>query len=389
MRHIAILALILMNSSLANMARGDELGGGVLSSNVNKFATDLYRNLPADGNLICSPLSAFGAMAMTSEGARGKTAEEMSMFGGGSGRLLASLESPIADFQLHIANAIWAQTGFDIRPEFRDLLSKEYGGDCFNLDFSDSAAAGGRINAWVSDQTSGKIRDLFSPGSLPQSTVLVLTNAIYFRADWELPFSPNRSELGDFHIPNQADPARRMMMHEHGSFGILRGDDFDALELPYKGGKMGMLIVLPKSNDGLKVVESKFSGDFLNRVVAGLQARFVQVSIPKFSMTWQASLKGALESMGIRRAFSNGDADFSGISESGRLFISDVVQKTYISVDEKGTEAAAATGVVMQPTAVPMPQAVFVADHPFLFVIRDRESGAVLFAGRVVDPGIK
>jgi serpin B len=382
MRHIIVLALILMISNLADMARGDEV-------NVNKFATDLYRNLPGDGNLICSPLSAFSAMAMTSEGARGKTAEEMSMFGGGSSRLIAGLESPSEDFQLHIANAIWAQTGFDIRPQFRDLLSKEYGSDCFNLDFSDSAAASGRINVWVSEQTSGRIQDLFSPGNLPQNTLLVLTNAIYFRADWELPFSANQSALGDFHVPRQAEPAQRMMMHEHGSFPIMRGDEFDALELPYTGAKMGMLIVLPKSNDGLKVLESKLSGNFLNRVVAGLQPQFVQVSIPKFSVTWQASLKGALESMGIRRAFSAGEADFSGIDGNGRLFISDVVQKAYISVDEKGTEAAAATGVIMRPTAVPMPQGVFIADHPFLYIIRDRESGAILFAGRVVDPGAK
>jgi serpin B len=382
MRHIVSLAFILMISNLANMARSDEVS-------VNTFATDLYRNLPADGNLICSPLSAFGAMAMTSEGARGKTAEETSMFGGGGWRMFADLESPSEDFQLHIANAIWAQTGFDIRPEFRDLLAKEYGSACLNLDFSDSASASGRINAWVSDQTSGKIRDLFSPESLPQRTVLVLTNAIYFRADWESPFSSNRSALGDFHIPNQTDPAQRMMMHEHGSFPIVRGDDFDALELPYKVGKIGMLIVLPKSNDRLKALESKFSGDFLNRVVAGLQQQFVQVSIPKFTMSWQTSLKSELESMGIHRAFDPNEADFSRISEGGRLYISDVVQKAYISVDEKGTEAAAATGVVMQPTAVPMPQAVFIADHPFLFIIRDRENGAILFVGRVDDPGTK
>ena len=285
MRRIVVLALILMISGLANTVRGDE-------TSVNTFATDLYRNLPADGNLICSPLSVFAAMAMTGEGARGKTAEEMSMFGEGS-RTIAGLESPSEDFQLHITNAIWAKTGFDIRPQFRDLLSKEYGSDCFNLDFSDPSAASGRINAWVSEQTSGKIQDLFSPASLPQSTLLVLTNAIYFKADWELPFSANASALGDFHVPKQADPVQRMMMHEHGSFPIMHGDEFDALELPYKGGKMGMLIVLPKSNDGLKAVEAKLTGDFLNRIAAGLGPQFVQVSIPKFTMSWQARLKGA------------------------------------------------------------------------------------------------
>ena len=175
-------------------------------------------------------------------------------------------------------------------------------------------------------------------------------------------------------------------MHQHGSFPVMRGDEFDALELPYKGGKIEMLIVLPKSNDGLKAVESKVNVD---QVVAGLQPQFVEVSIPKFSFAWQSSLRSVLESMGIRRAFDAGEADFSGINGSGRLFLSDVVHKAYISVDEKGTEAAAATGAVMMPTAIPMPRAVFIADHPFLFVIRDRSSGAVLFAGRVYDPGVK
>jgi serpin B len=385
MRHIISLVLGLMISSMANMAWGDD-------SDANRFATDLYRNLPADGNLICSPLSVLSAMAMTSEGARGKTAVEMSVFGGGdrgTTHLLAGLESPSADFQLHIANAIWARTGANILPQFKDLLAKEYGSACFNLDFSDSAAASGRINAWVSEQTNGKIPDLFSPESLAKSTVLVLTNAIYFHADWESAFSPDRSALGDFHIPNQADPARRMMMHQDGLFPIMRGDQFDALELPYKGGKMGMLIVLPKSNDGLRAVEAKLTGDFLNQIVAGLEPRFVQVAIPKFTMSWQDSLKSALESMGIHRAFDPNEADFSGMDGSGGLFISDVVQKAFVAVDEKGTEAAAATGVVMRPTAVPMPQGVFIADHPFLFFIRDRNSGAILFAGRVVDPGTK
>jgi serpin B len=352
----------------------------------------LYLHLPDDGNLICSPLSIYSAMSMTSAGARGKTAQEMSMFAGSNpdvGRLIAELEASRPDFQLHIASALWAKSGFKILPEYQNLLSMDYGCACFSLDFSDTAAASRRINDWVAQQTSGKIPAIFSPGSLPASAMLVLTNAVYFHADWELPFLPQRSAPGDFHVPNQADPVQRMMMHEHGSFSIMHDDQFDALELPYQGNTMGMLIVLPTSSDGLKALESKLSADFLDHVVAGLQPRFVEVSIPKFSFAWQTDLRAALMSMGIRRAFDAGEADFSGIDGSGRMFLSDVVHKAYVSVDEKGTEAAAATGAVMMPTAIRRPQDVFIANHPFLFIIRDRSHGTVLFAGRVSDPVAK
>jgi serpin B len=386
MRQIAISAIVLTVCAFAVRAAGaNELPA-------NRFATDLFGHLSKDGNLICSPLSAFAAMSMTAVGARGSTAREMAMFdqaGSGVGNLIAGLEAPSDDFELHVANAIWVQSGFKVSPAFQKDIMQNYRSACFNVDFANSLAACGSINNWISAQTNAKIPELFSPGTLPPDARLVLTNAIYFHADWEMPFSPGRSRLGDFYIPNQPEPAQRMMMHEHGSFPIMHADQFDALELPYKGDRISMLIILPKSRDGLKSLEAGFSPDLLSRVAGGLNNEFVELSIPKFSFDWQSSLRAPLEAMGIKKAFNSTEADFSGISDSQPLFISDVVQKAFVSVDEAGTEAAAATGVLVMPTAVRASEGRFDVDHPFLFVIRERENGAILFTGRVIDPGMK
>ena len=178
-------------------------------------------------------------------------------------------------------------------------------------------------------------------------------------------------------------------MRRHAVFPFMHGDQFDAVELPYKGNDVGMLILLPNSVDGLKALEARFSDKLLNDVTAGLGPQFAQVTIPKFTFAQQASLPTVLEAMGMRQAFSSGEADFSGIDGKADLFLSDVRHKAYVAVDEKGTEAAAATGAVMMPTAMPpMPSVTFTADHPFLFLIRDHRSGTVLFIGRVWEPGL-
>jgi serpin B len=363
----------------------------------NQFATDLYAGLSsAQGNLFCSPLSVYGALMMTSAGARGGTAAEMSAVlhtppgdaHAAVGKLLGQLQSADADFQLHIANALWAQSGFNCLPAFQNVLSSDYRCDYFNVDFSSPAVASRSINDWVERQTSGKIAELFPPGTLPSGAKLVLTNAIYFHADWQSPFSPDATAPREFHVPNQPQPQQRPSMRRRGVFPFMHGDQFDALELPYKGNDVGMLILLPNSVDGLTALESRFSNKLMNDVTAGLQPQFAQVTIPKFTFTQQASLPPVLEAMGMRRAFSSGEADFSGIDGKSDLFVSDVRHKAYVSVDEKGTEAAAATGVVIMPRIMPpKPSVTFTADHPFLFLIRDHRSGAVLFVGRVWDPG--
>ncbi|MGA2441700.1 MAG: serpin family protein [Tepidisphaeraceae bacterium] len=400
MRYIILLGMALLACPAAGAAWADQALATqqpTAADAANQFTADLYARLSsAQGNLFCSPLSVYGALMMTSAGARGGTATEMSAVlhappgdaHAAVARLLGQLQSADANFQLHIANALWAQSGFKSLPAFQNVLSSDYRCDYFNVDFSSPAAASGTINDWVSRQTSGKITELFPPGTLPSGAKLVLTNAIYFHADWRSPFPPDMTAPREFHVPNQPDPQQRPSMRRHGVFPFMHGDQFDALELPYKGNDVGMLILLPNSVDGLKALESRFSDKLLNDVTAGLQPQFAQVTIPKFSFTQQASLPPVLGAMGMRQAFSSGEADFSGIDGRADLFLADVRHKAYVSVDEKGTEAAAATGAVMMPTAMPpMPSVTFTADHPFLFLIRDHRSGAVLFIGRVWDPG--
>jgi serpin B len=365
---------------------------------VDRFALDLYGRLSSGrGNLIYSPLSVYSAMMMTAAGARGQTAREMSTALGvadvsspeahaAAGLLLGQLQKSDQDFQLHVASALWAQNGIKCLPAFQDLLRNDYHTDFMAIDFRDALRASGAINDWVSAQTAGKISQLFSPEALAPDTRMVLANAIYFKADWLSPFSPDYTHDGDFHVNGQDAAQPRLMMHKSGFFTFAQNDQFQAIELPYKGEKLAMLILLPRAIDGSGKLESNLSAKFLDELAQGTEQGAIQVAIPKFKFSAQFGLAAKLKEMGMAAAFTSGQADFSGIDGRPDLFISDVEHKAYISVDEKGTEAAAATGVTMSPTAVFMPRMTFKADHPFLFMIRDRNSGAILFLGRVEDP---
>jgi serpin B len=391
MRHMVLLGMVLVACG-GGVARGDDGGNtAVNSTELNQFGADLYRQIAAQsGNLLCSPASVYSALAMIAEGARGDTAAEMRKVLGaydknGAG-IMAALERPVGDFELHVANAIWAQNGFACLPEYQAKLVRDYKCGYFNVDFMYPAVAGRSINDWVSKETSGKIGELFPPGSLQRSAKLVLTNAIYFHADWRTQFSPGRTGPGDFHVEGSADVQQRPMMREHEEFPFMHGDRFDALELPYKGGQIGMFILLPHAVDGVNDLETKFSRKVLQDVVDGVKPEFAEVTIPKFTFDSGVDLPTALKAIGIQRAFET-SADFSGIDGRADLYLSDVKHKAFVAVDEQGTTAAAATGGVMMPTAIAVPKVVFTADHPFLFLIVDHRSGAALFVGRVEDPG--
>jgi serpin B len=399
MRRIFLLmmALVAWGAAVGRAADGGPPGPGDVSMKeaaaLNGFGLELYGHLPAGGNLVCSPLSIHEAMGMVAAGAAGPTADELgrvlrtAQAGRGDGligRLLRSADA--GDFQLHVANALWASPQFNCLDSYRKILGDRFGADFFNVEFANSLAASQTINRWVSVQTSGKIAELFSPGMLPAATRLVLTNAIYFHADWDLPFDPDKTAPRDFHVNGQAAAAPRKTMRQSGSFAFGHGENFDALEMPYHGGSMSMLILLPRAADGVSALESRLSAKLLRQIESGMQKQFVEIEIPKFSFSSQAKLPDVLEAMGARLAFQPGQADFSGMDGKRDLFLSNVVHKAYVAVDEKGTEAAAATGGIMMPTAVPLPAAVFRADHPFVFIIRDVYSGAIVFMGRVMDP---
>jgi len=362
------------------------------------FALDLYRRLSAGvGNLFFSPFSISTALAMTYGGAHGATADEIatalrSPFGQhrlhpAFTDLLRQIKGKSQGLELSLANGLWAQRGYEFRDSFKNLVKSHYGAELRELDFSAAAEACGIINEWVERQTHGKIRDLIGRGMLGPLTRLILANAIYFKGDWARPFGKDQTKDAPFRTPKQKVTVP--MMYQLTDFGYLETDGFQVLELAYDGRDLAMLVFLPRKVDGLPQLEKSLSSENLRTCLAGLRTRPVHAYLPRFRTTSAIILNEALSEMGMRLAFDDSAADFSGMTASERLFLSLILHKAYVDVDEKGTEAAAATAVLItgsafRPLEVPIP--VFRADHPFFFLIRDRRSGSILFLGRVTNP---
>lgn len=366
------------------------------SESVNRLAFDLYQKLAAqnDGNLFFSPYSISSALAMTYGGARGNTAEQMNNvlhFGGPNVTHPAfpHLRNTLADIekkggvQLSVANALWPQQDYSFRDEFLDLTKKQYGSEVRPVDYtSDTEGARRLINSWVEDQTKDKIKDLIGEGVLDSLTRLVLVNAIYFKGDWASPFDAEATHDAPFHLTEEKS-VQVPMMSQKADFAFAETDDFEALELAYEGDDLSMLILLPSNGNTLGSLEQKLSPDTLS----GLPFRKQElvVNLPKFKLESSFDLGGTLQQMGMKDAFS-GAADFSGMDGTRELFISAVLHKAFVEVNEEGTEAAAATAVVMKLRSVPAPPRQFTADRPFLFCIRENTTGTILFIGRVMNP---
>jgi serpin B len=370
----------------------------------NAFAVDLYDRLSAQpGNLFFSPESISTAFAMTYAGAHGQTATEMaSVFHftlpperlhPAVGALLAGMNAPHQGYALSVADALWAENDENFLPAYLKLVQTNYGAGFHPVDFKsapDSVRA--TINQWVEKQTNDKIQNLLGPGSVTPLTRLVLTNAIYFKAAWADQFSKNATEDADFHLP-PAKTIQAPTMHNRGGYYYLKGPSFQALLMPYEKDEISMLILLPDNVDGLPALERSLTAANLEQWTQALgYAHEVIVSLPRFQITQQFELSSTLEGLGMKTAFDPNSADFSGMTGDKSLVISAAIHKAYIDVDENGTEAAAATAVVMEmatampPQYAPPPPIIFTADHPFLFLIRDNASGAILFMGRVTDP---
>jgi serpin B len=366
----------------------------------NQFALDLYRQLAArDGNLFLSPFSISTALAMTYGGAEGKTAEEMGSvlrFPFGRERLhpaFAALLKEVKsgewqDYQLNVANGLWAQRDYAFKEEFKSLVKTNYGAELRELDFAAAAEEARQlINAWVEKQTQGKIEDVIGPGSITALTRLVLANAIYFRGRWADPFREQATENAAFRVTPQQEVTVPMMRRQE-EFEYLETGSFQVLRLVYKGGNLSMIVFLPRKVDGLPEFENSLTTDKLAGWLTKLDWREVRVFLPRFRVTSAFTLNEVLSAMGMQQAFDAKAADFSGLTGGKDLFLSLVIHKAFVDVDEKGTEAAAATAL-LAPTAAarsPLPPAVFRADHPFLFLIHDQRSGSILFVGRVTNP---
>lgn len=363
-----------------------------------EFALSLYAQLGSQaGNLFFSPLSLSTALAMTYAGARGQTAAQMAAvlhFPADQQRLHSAFatlskdlhaESETQGYQLHVANALWGQKGYRFREDFLLTTKTHYGAGLQEVDFRTAAEEARKtINAWVEQQTKDTIKDLIPPGVLDALTRLVLTNAIYFKGDWLSPFMKPLTKEEDFKV--SADRQLTvLLMHQTGFFNYFAGDNFQALELPYVGGKLSMVVLLPKKVDGLTEFEQSLTAQNLTQWLPQLQRREVEVTLPKFKVTAEFTLNEVLSRMGMPLAF-RAAADFSGMREEKDLYLSAVIHKAYVDVNEEGTEAAAATGIGMRTLSLGPPPAIFRADHPFVFLIRYNSSGSILFLGRMAQP---
>jgi len=379
----------------------------------NEFALEIYAKLQSrEGNLFFSPYSISTALAMAYAGARGQTESQIAKvlhfpavvnpatesiislvpdrrhFASEFGEIIKNLNNrgQKSNYELNVANALWGQKGYDFLEEFLNLVNTGYGGQLNEVDFVRATEAARKtINSWVEKKTNNKIRNLIGKGVLDSMTRLVLTNAIYFKGNWASQFEEDRTQDAPFTLID----GRKIdipMMNQTAEFGYMETETFQGLNLPYVNNELSMIILLPKERDGLKELEKTLTQENLSRWISKHREHKVVVSIPKFKVTSQFSLASVLKSMGMEDAFST-NADFSGINGKRDLFISAVIHKAYVDVDEEGTEAAAATAVTMRLTSVgPTQIPVFRADHPFLFLIRDNDSGSILFIGRVMNP---
>lgn len=361
----------------------------------NRFALDLYaRYREHEGNIFYSPYSIVSALAMAYEGAVGETAQEMETvlylpqdakerrdsFLEIDRRLNTDNEA----CQLSVANALWTRGDMPLRDDYVKVVEQYYGGKAQSLDFGDQPEVSRlTINNWVAQRTNDRIKDLLPPGSIKPLTSLVLTNAVYFKGSWLEAFSRDRTRPGDFRVSPEKT-IQVPMMQKTDRYRYAETEAWQVLELPYQGDGLAMLVLLPKGDDPA-VLEKTLTVDKLEEWKKLLNYEEVEVSLPRFRFGAKYDLGEDLKSMGMPSAFTFGPADFSGMSEK-EFRIDMVVHQALVEVNEEGTEAAAATGVVMLARSAPSIPKAFQADHPFLFIIEDRGTGQVIFIGRVSDP---
>ena len=387
------------NQTQLNWAAGDAKPYAAAS---NLFGYSLFSELAktsGDRNLVFSPYSVSSAMTIAYEGAGGKTATEMAAamhlpadkgtLRGSFAGLYGKLNSAGSGVELSTANAIWVHKDYQLKEGYLAVLRDAYAAGATNLDFSGGAE--GIINNWVEQRTNGKIKDLIPSGALSPMAPVVITNAVYFKGKWEQEFDKSKTQKEDFSLVS-GEKVQAMMMgrlYENNRTNYAEDGAAQAIELPYQGRNTSMVLILPKEEGagGIGFVEQELADGKLAQWRAALTPEKVSIYMPKFRLEETYGLEKVLSGMGMPTAFSDA-ADFGNMTDERNLKIGRVIHKVYVDVDEEGTEAAAATAVIMQATAYPMPEQikVFRADRPFFFAIVEKDSGAVLFLGKVMDP---
>jgi len=394
---LILVMLVYMSGTTAEARQNPDINTVVKGNNA--FALDIYNKLKhTEGNLFFSPYSISTALAMTYAGARNNTAEQMAQtlnFTLAPDRLhpaFASIQKQLnavkkkGNIQLSIANTLWPQKGYPFLQDYLALTEKYYGVSITPLDYKNAPEASRKeINAWVEKKTENKITELIQKGILDELTRLVLVNAIYFKGNWMQQFRKSRTADAPFWL-SPGKSVQVPMMRQNKKFRYKETDNLQILELPYIGNDLSMTVLLPKKINGLPELENNLTAENVNKWTNGLINMGLRIFLPKFKMTSQFKLKDTLKSMGMVDAFNDTKADFSGMDGKKQwLYIGAVIHKAFIDVNEEGSEAAAATAVVMKTrSAVRSEPPVFRADHPFVFLIRDNVSGSILFLGRVI-----
>jgi serpin B len=427
--HLLILTALLFNTACAEtkenitMTSAEKPEEAVFEQIVagnTAFSLNLYGQLKdTDGNLFFSPYSISTALALVYAGAKGQTADQLyktlcipEMYRmdirpdrehAAFGWLLDRLNDPNRSnaYQLSVANALWGQQQFPFAERFINVNQQYYHAGLENVDFIKAAEqARQTINQWVEDKTQDKIKDLMPPGSIDAMTRLVVTNAIYFKGNWAAQFDEEQTADRPFFVAADNTVTVPLMMKK-ADFNYGETNTLQMVELPYVDNQLSMMVLLPKTNDGIAELEKQLTPENLAEWHEQMRQKEIVVYLPRFETTSKFSLAKVLAAMGMPDAFS-GAADFSYMIDSGydmmgggarpphvtvpKLAISDVIHQAYVKVNEEGTEAAAATGVAMRLTAMPAPPPVFRADHPFIFLIKDNTTGSILFLGRITDP---
>jgi len=388
-----------------------------ISQGCNAFACDLYAQLKTnEGNLFFSPYNIANALAIVYAGAKKETETQMSKvlhnnlpqkeFHSSFAKLIKMLSDSSlrqgfggrhaldpfgkpqgkakAKYDLDIASKLFIQDGFKLLTPFVNTIKTNYTDAFAQINFANSKAASDTINRWVSEKTKDKIKKIVSADDFNELTRLVIASAIYFKGKWVKQFKKTNTAISTFHV-NKEKKIDVHMMHQTESFKYMESDAFQMVELPYLGDSLSMIIILPKEIDGLKKIEPTLTIENIKKWLAHLKEEKIRVSLPRFKMEESYKLKQYLSQMGMPLAFSN-EADFSGIDGTTNLTISKILHKTFIETDEQGTEAAAATAVVMRLKSVYMPMQSFVADHPFIILIKEKQNDLILFMGRVAEP---
>jgi serpin B len=397
---VAIAAVVFAHVACASSERPAAPRRSLETGAYTAFGVNLYKELVREKpgeNVFISPASVGFALAMTMNAAAGRTREAMAKTLGLSGRsvdsvnmadsaLISGMNDTIRSVKLSVANSLWARQGVTFKEEFLRRNKRYYGAEIHTLDFS-SPGAPGTINGWVAEKTNNKITQIVD--QIDDSTIMFLINAIYFKGSWTKEFDKSITREEPFHLPTGAT-SPHPMMRQFGKYGYLEEDGFQAARLPYGDGRIGMYVFLPSKDSSLERFQEGLTGEKLHTWIGRLAPHEGTVGLPRFRLEYEASLKQSLSVLGMEVAFDGGRADFTRMFEAddANAYIHEVKHKTFVEVNEEGTEAAAVTSVEIRVTSAIQAEMPFemIVDRPFFLAIVDGKTGLVLFMGSIVNP---